>query len=1188
MPRQSINLLNIIRRFLEEHVGGLLERVRGTAPLENNDPHDGLLDRYVSAWREYSEGVAYLNSLYSYLNLQHVRRQKDLVGDHCVEAIAPVSDAEIIYGSAATVAADSESRQLEVGELGLVIWERVLMRGLAPALSARIVAALNEARRATPDPQHAGVLHSAIHSAVHVQSFRVRAPLSLYEQLVLEPYLEQAGAAHAQLAADLLREGDISHYMQHVLQGRAREVALGARFLHASSADAVRSCYERAAVAAHLPTLHAECPALLARAADTRAAPQVHGALPTLHAECPALLARAADTRAAPQVHGALPTLHAECPALLARAADTRAAPQVHGPCPPCAQSAPPCWRAPRTRGPPHRVPRPAGARRGHEGRPTGTRALPTLHAECPALLARAADTRAAPQVHGALPTLHAECPALLARAADTRAAPQVHGALPTLHAECPALLARAADTRAAPQVHGALPTLHAECPALLARAADTRAAPQVHGAPPTLHAECPALLARAADTRAAPQLQDLQRLYTLLKPLGTHALRPLVDAAHAQAAQEGRALLAQRHARDEAHAHFVTSMVSLHAKYSALFSEVFDNNQAFVGALDRACAGVVNARDAGNPPRAPELLARYCDALLRRRGGGGESEPESRLAAAILVFKYIDDKDVFQKYYARALARRLIHQLSASMEQEEAMINRLKAACGYEFTNKLHRMFTDVAVSADLNNKFQQHLREQQPPAPAMPGFSVQVTSCRAMIAWCTGTTFKHLWHKLRRMFTDVAVSADLNNKFQQHLREQQPPAPAMPGFSVQVLQAGAWPLGGAMAPLAPPAALERVARQFEAFYRASFSGRRLAWLHHLCTGELRTKYTARPYQLSATTPQCALLLCFETADSWAARELRAQLQLGGDAWVRQLRPLLDAGLLLAQVRTGRALLGRGRAGCSWRGRLGAAAAAAAGRGTAAGAGTYGTGTAGAGTGGLQLGGDAWVRQLRPLLDAGLLLAQVPAAAAGRGTAAGAGTYGTGTAGAGTGGLQLGGDAWVRQLRPLLDAGLLLAQGDVENEAPGESETAGDAPPSEGEGEGEAPPRGEGVLTLNLALSSKRTKIRLTTAATQHGGATGGGGGGAGGGAGAGGADGEQPAHCDDDRKMYLQAALVRIMKQRKVLRHNELIQEVVSQARGSFAPSVAMIKKCIEALIDKQYLERAPGRLDTYSYLA
>lgn len=38
----------------------------------------------------------------------------------------------------------------------------------------------------------------------------------------------------------------------------------------------------------------------------------------------------------------------------------------------------------------------------------------------------------------------------------------------------------------------------------------------------------------------------------------------------------------------------------------------------------------------------------------------------------------------------------------------------KLQQACGYEFTNKLHRMYTDISLSADLNNKFNQHLKDQ------------------------------------------------------------------------------------------------------------------------------------------------------------------------------------------------------------------------------------------------------------------------------------------------------------------------------------------------------------------------------------------------------------------------------------------------------------------------------------------
>ncbi len=58
-------------------------------------------------------------------------------------------------------------------------------------------------------------------------------------------------------------------------------------------------------------------------------------------------------------------------------------------------------------------------------------------------------------------------------------------------------------------------------------------------------------------------------------------------------------------------------------------------------------------------------------------------------------IFKYIDDKDVFQKFYSKNLANRLVRSLSASDEAEGSMISKLKEACGYEYTSKLQKMIT-------------------------------------------------------------------------------------------------------------------------------------------------------------------------------------------------------------------------------------------------------------------------------------------------------------------------------------------------------------------------------------------------------------------------------------------------------------------------------------------------------------
>lgn len=60
-----------------------------------------------------------------------------------------------------------------------------------------------------------------------------------------------------------------------------------------------------------------------------------------------------------------------------------------------------------------------------------------------------------------------------------------------------------------------------------------------------------------------------------------------------------------------------------------------------------------------------------------------------------MVIFKFIDDRDVFQKFYQKKLAQRLVHSTSASDDAESSMISKLKEICGFDYTNKLMKMFT-------------------------------------------------------------------------------------------------------------------------------------------------------------------------------------------------------------------------------------------------------------------------------------------------------------------------------------------------------------------------------------------------------------------------------------------------------------------------------------------------------------
>ena len=54
-------------------------------------------------------------------------------------------------------------------------------------------------------------------------------------------------------------------------------------------------------------------------------------------------------------------------------------------------------------------------------------------------------------------------------------------------------------------------------------------------------------------------------------------------------------------------------------------------------------------------------------------------SEIEDQLRNFIDLFKYVDDKDLFQRFYSKKLANRLIHNTSVSIELEEVAISGLK-----------------------------------------------------------------------------------------------------------------------------------------------------------------------------------------------------------------------------------------------------------------------------------------------------------------------------------------------------------------------------------------------------------------------------------------------------------------------------------------------------------------------------
>jgi len=141
---------------------------------------------------------------------------------------------------------------------------------------------------------------------------------------------------------------------------------------------------------------------------------------------------------------------------------------------------------------------------------------------------------------------------------------------------------------------------------------------------------------------------------------------------------------------------------------------------------------------------------------------------------------------------------------------------------------------------------------------------------------------------------------------------------------------------------------------------------------------------------------------------------------------------------------------------------------------------------------------------------------------------------------------------------------------------------------------------RGRGIasdddtFTFNPDYTSKLKRVRIPLvkeASVSKGGGDGANGTASGGGNGSAAAsavNGAVPMKVEEDRRHLVEAAIVRIMKARKALGHNELFAEVTRQLSVRFNPSPQFVKKRIESLIEREYLERSEADHRLYSYVA
>ena len=182
---------------------------------------------------------------------------------------------------------------------------------------------------------------------------------------------------------------------------------------------------------------------------------------------------------------------------------------------------------------------------------------------------------------------------------------------------------------------------------------------------------------------------------------------------------------------RDE---EMIPSLLRFKSHLDNILQQSFDSDHLFSQSLRESFEWFINRRR----DKPAEYIAKYLDNLLRKGDKGLTAAAVPRESAScytleeemdrvLILFRFVHGKDVFEAFYKKDLAKRLLLAKSASADAERSMLAKLKKGfntppkmlliveCGAQFTQKLEGMFKDIDVSQDFIKSFKDQRHASQ-----------------------------------------------------------------------------------------------------------------------------------------------------------------------------------------------------------------------------------------------------------------------------------------------------------------------------------------------------------------------------------------------------------------------------------------------------------------------------------------